>query len=310
MNKDSKIYIAGHRGMVGSAIWTTLINNGYTNLLGVTSQDLDLRDQSKVEKFFDAVQPEYVFVAAATVGGIIANSTKQAEFIYNNLQIQNNLIHMSYTHSVKKLLFLGSSCIYPKFAPQPIKEEHLLTGLLEPTNDAYAIAKIAGIKMCQSYKHQYGSNYISAMPCNLYGDNDNFDLTSSHVLPALIRKFHEAKINNTPDVVCWGTGSPFREFLYVDDLADACLFLMNNYDGSLHINVGYGSDLSIREAVYLVKDVVGYEGEVVWDTSKPDGTPRKLMDSSRICSMGWKPKTNFKDGLEKTYSWFKNNVRF
>ena len=296
--------------MVGSAIWTTLINNGYTNLLGVTSQDLDLRDQSKVEKFFDAVQPEYVFVAAATVGGIIANSTKQAEFIYNNLQIQNNLIHMSYTHNVKKLLFLGSSCIYPKFAPQPIKEEHLLTGLLEPTNDAYAIAKIAGIKMCQSYKHQYGSNYISAMPCNLYGDNDNFDLTSSHVLPALIRKFHEAKINNTPDVVCWGTGSPFREFLYVDDLADACLFLLNNYDGSLHINVGYGSDLSIREAVYLVKDVVGYEGEVVWDTSKPDGTPRKLMDSSRICSMGWKPKTNFKDGLEKTYSWFKNNVRF
>lgn len=310
MNKDSKIYIAGHRGMVGSSIWRTLINNGYTNLSGVTSQDLDLRDQSKVEKFFDTVQPEYVFVAAATVGGIIANSTKQAEFIYNNLQIQNNLIHMSYTHSVKKLLFLGSSCIYPKFAPQPIKEEHLLTGLLEPTNDAYAIAKIAGIKMCQSYKHQYGSNYISAMPCNLYGDNDNFDLTSSHVLPALIRKFHEAKINNKPEVVCWGTGSPLREFLYVDDLADACLFLMNNYDGSLHINVGYGSDLSIREAVYLVKDVVGYEGEVVWDTAKPDGTPRKLMDSSRICSMGWKPKTNLKDGLEKTYSWFKNNVRF
>jgi GDP-L-fucose synthase len=310
MNKDSKIYIAGHRGMVGSAIWRTLINNGYTNLLGVTSQDLDLRDQSKVEKFFGDVQPEYVFVAAATVGGIIANSTKQAEFIYNNLQIQNNLIHMSYTHNVKKLLFLGSSCIYPKFAPQPIKEEHLLTGLLEPTNDAYAIAKIAGIKMCQSYKHQYGSNYISAMPCNLYGDNDNFDLTSSHVLPALIRKFHEAKINNTSEVVCWGTGSPLREFLYVDDLADACLFLMNNYDGSLHINVGYGSDLSIREAVYLVKDVVGYEGEVVWDTAKPDGTPRKLMDSSRICSMGWKPKTNLKDGLEKTYSWFKNNVRF
>jgi GDP-L-fucose synthase len=296
--------------MVGSSIWRTLINNGYTNLSGVTSQDLDLRDQSKVEKFFDTVQPEYVFVAAATVGGIIANSTKQAEFIYNNLQIQNNLIHMSYTHNVKKLLFLGSSCIYPKFAPQPIKEEHLLTGLLEPTNDAYAIAKIAGIKMCQSYKHQYGSNYISAMPCNLYGDNDNFDLTSSHVLPALIRKFHEAKINNKPEVVCWGTGSPLREFLYVDDLADACLFLMNNYDGSLHINVGYGSDLSIREAVYLVKDVVGYEGEVVWDTAKPDGTPRKLMDSSRICSMGWKPKTNLKDGLEKTYSWFKNNVRF
>jgi len=310
MNKDSKIYIAGHRGMVGSSIWRTLINNGYTNLSGVTSQDLDLRDQSKVEKFFDTVQPEYVFVAAATVGGIIANSTKQAEFIYNNLQIQNNLIHMSYTHNVKKLLFLGSSCIYPKFAPQPIKEEHLLTGLLEPTNDAYAIAKIAGIKMCQSYKHQYGSNYISAMPCNLYGDNDNFDLTSSHVLPALIRKFHEAKINNKPEVVCWGTGSPLREFLYVDDLAEACLFLMNNYDGSLHINVGYGSDLSIREAVYLVKDVVGYEGEVVWDTAKPDGTPRKLMDSSRICSMGWKPKTNLKDGLEKTYSWFKNNVRF
>ena len=310
MNKDSKIYIAGHRGMVGSSIWRTLINNGYTNLSGVTSQDLDLRDQSKVEKFFDTVQPEYVFVAAATVGGIIANSTKQAEFIYNNLQIQNNLIHMSYTHNVKKLLFLGSSCIYPKFAPQPIKEEHLLTGLLEPTNDAYAIAKIAGIKMCQSYKHQYGSNYISAMPCNLYGDNDNFDLTSSHVLPALIRKFHEAKINNKPEVVCWGTGSPLREFLYVDDLADACLFLMNNYDGSLHINVGYGSDLSIREAVYLVKDVVGYEGEVVWDTAKPDGTPRKLMDSSRIFSMGWKPKTNLKDGLEKTYSWFKNNVRF
>lgn len=308
MNKDSKIYISGHRGMVGSAIWRTLINNGYTNLSGVTSQDLDLRDQNKVEKFFDVVQPEYVFVAAATVGGIIANSTKQAEFIYNNLQIQNNLIHMSYTHNVKKLLFLGSSCVYPKFAPQPIKEEHLLTGLLEPTNDAYAIAKIAGIKMCQSYKHQYGSNYISAMPCNLYGDNDNFDLMSSHVLPALIRKFHEAKINNKPEVVCWGTGSPMREFLYVDDLADACLFLMNNYDGSLHINVGYGSDLSIREAVYLIKEIVGYEGEVVWDTSKPDGTPRKLIDSSKILFMGWKPKTNLKDGLEKTYCWFKNNV--
>lgn len=310
MNNDSKIYIAGHRGMVGSAIWRTLINNGYTNLSGVTSQDLDLRDQTKVEKFFDIVQPEYVFVAAATVGGILANSTKQAEFIYNNLQIQNNLIHMSYTHNVKKLLFLGSSCIYPKFAPQPIKEEHLLTGLLEPTNDAYAIAKIAGIKMCQSYKHQYGSNYISAMPCNLYGVNDNFDLTSSHVLPSLIRKFHEAKINNKSEVVCWGTGSPLREFLYVDDLADACLFLMNNYDESLHINVGYGSDLSIRDVVYLVKEVVGYEGEVAWDTSKPDGTPRKLMDTFRIRSMGWKPKMNLKDGLEKTYSWFKNNLSF
>jgi GDP-L-fucose synthase len=309
MNTNSKIYVAGHNGMVGSAIWRSLIKKGYTNISGVRSNFLNLINQHEVNSFFDVTKPEYVIIAAAHVGGIVANSTYPAEFIYNNLQIQNNIIDASYRHGVKKLLFLGSSCIYPKLAEQPIKEEYLLTGQLETTNQWYAIAKIAGIKMCQAYREQYGCDFISAMPCNLYGNNDNFDLNSSHVLPALIRKFHEAKIYNKPQVVCWGTGSPLREFLYVDDLAEACVFLMENYSESNHINVGYGDDITIKQASEIVCDVVGYEGEIVWDTSKPDGTPRKVMDSSRIKNMGWKPTTTLRDGLEKTYYWFKNNVR-
>jgi GDP-L-fucose synthase len=309
MNTNSKIYVAGHNGMVGSAIWRSLIKKGYTNISGVRSNFLNLINQHEVNSFFDVTKPEYVIIAAAHVGGIVANSTYPAEFIYNNLQIQNNIIDASYRHGVKKLLFLGSSCIYPKLAEQPIKEEYLLTGQLEPTNQWYAIAKIAGIKTCQAYREQYGCDFISAMPCNLYGNNDNFDLNSSHVLPALIRKFHEAKIYNKPQVVCWGTGSPLREFLYVDDLAEACVFLMENYSESNHINVGYGDDITIKQASEIVCDVVGYEGEIVWDTSKPDGTPRKVMDSSRIKNMGWKPTTTLRDGLEKTYYWFKNNVR-
>jgi len=309
MNTNSKIYVAGHNGMVGSAIWRSLIKKGYTNISGVRSNFLNLINQHEVNSFFDVTKPEYVIIAAAHVGGIVANSTYPAEFIYNNLQIQNNIIDASYRHGVKKLLFLGSSCIYPKLAEQPIKEEYLLTGQLETTNQWYAIAKIAGIKTCQAYREQYGCDFISAMPCNLYGNNDNFDLNSSHVLPALIRKFHEAKIYNKPQVVCWGTGSPLREFLYVDDLAEACVFLMENYSESNHINVGYGDDITIKQASEIVCDVVGYEGEIVWDTSKPDGTPRKVMDSSRIKNMGWKPTTTLRDGLEKTYYWFKNNVR-
>ena len=309
MNLDSKIYIAGHNGMVGSAIWRHFVKKGYTNLLGVNSYHLDLRKQNDVFDAFGKIKPEYVIVAAAKVGGILANDSQPAEFIYDNLSIQTNLIDCSYKHNVKKLLFLGSSCIYPKFAEQPISEDKLLSGYLEPTNDAYAIAKIAGIKMCQSYHKQYGCNYISAMPCNLYGINDNFDLTSSHVLPALIRKFHEAKIKNLPQVICWGSGTPMREFMYVDDLADACLFLMNNYDDAKHINVGYGKDISIRDLVEVIRNVVNYEGEVVWDLSKPDGTPKKLMDSSKLFSMGWKPNTSLIEGIEKTYGWFKNNVR-
>jgi len=308
MDINSKIYIAGHRGMVGSSIWRTLISHGYTNLVGVTHDGLDLTNQQTVNQFFERTRPEYVVMAAAKVGGIVANSTYPAEFIYNNLQIQNNLIDAAHKYGVTKLLFLGSSCIYPKFAQQPIKEECLLTGDLEPTNQWYAIAKIAGIKMCQSYRQQYKSDFISAMPCNLYGINDNFDLNNSHVLPALIRKFHTAMIKNEPEVICWGTGSPMREFLYVDDLAEACVFLMKNYSDDLHINVGYGDDITIKQAVETVCEVVGYQGNVVWDDSKPDGTPRKVMDSSRILKMGWKPNVKLLDGLEKTYYWFKNNV--
>lgn len=308
MNYDSKIYIAGHRGMVGSAIWRNLVNLGYTNLIGVTHDGLDLTNQQSVNKFFEQMKPEYVFMAAAKVGGIVANSTYPAEFIYNNLQIQNNIINASYQHGITKLLFLGSSCIYPKFAEQPIKEEYLMTGELESTNQWYAIAKIAGIRMCQSYRQQYGCDFISAMPCNLYGTNDNFDLHSSHVLPALIRKFHIAKIKNESQVTCWGTGTPLREFLYVDDLAESCVFLMKNYSEEMHINVGYGDDITIKEAVESVCEVVGYEGQVVWDNTKPDGTPRKVMDSSRLRNMGWSPKTSLREGLEKTYFWFKNNV--
>jgi len=310
MNKNAKIYIAGHKGMVGSAIWRNLVSNGYTNVFGVPSTELDLTNQQLVNNFFYKTKPEYVIIAAAKVGGIVANSTYPAEFIYKNLQIQNNLIESSHKHDVTKLLFLGSSCIYPKYAQQPIKEEYLLTGELEPTNQWYAIAKIAGIKMCEAYRQQYGCNYISAMPCNLYGERDNFDLNSSHVLPALIRKFHEAKVYGKPNVTCWGTGTPMREFLYVDDLAEACTFLLENYNDSQHINVGYGEDVTIRQAVETVRDVVDYQGEIVWDTTKPDGTPRKIMDNSRIRNMGWKPKVSLKEGLEKTYTWFKNNVRF
>lgn len=308
MDINSKIYIAGHRGMVGSSIWRTLLSHGYTNLVGVTHDGLDLTNQKEVNDFFEKTKPEYVIMAAAKVGGIVANSTYPAQFIYNNLQIQNNLIDASHKYGVTKLLFLGSSCIYPKFAQQPIKEECLLTGDLEPTNQWYAIAKIAGIKMCQAYRQQYKSDFISAMPCNLYGINDNFDLNNSHVLPALIRKFHTAMIKNEPEVICWGTGSPMREFLYVDDLAEACVFLMKNYSDDLHINVGYGDDITIKQAVETVCEVVGYQGNVVWDDSKPDGTPRKVMDSSRILKMGWKPNVKLLDGLEKTYYWFKNNV--
>jgi GDP-L-fucose synthase len=307
MDINSKIYIAGHRGMVGSSIWRTLLSHGYTNLVGVTHDGLDLTNQKAVNDFFEKTKPEYVIMAAAKVGGIVANSTYPAQFIYNNLQIQNNLIDASHKYGVTKLLFLGSSCIYPKFAQQPIKEECLLTGDLEPTNQWYAIAKIAGIKMCQAYRQQYKSDFISAMPCNLYGINDNFDLNNSHVLPALIRKFHTAMIKNEPEVICWGTGSPMREFLYVDDLAEACVFLMKNYSDDLHINVGYGDDITIKQAVETVCEVVGYQGNVVWDDSKPDGTPRKVMDSSRILKMGWKPNVKLLDGLE-TYYWFKNNV--
>lgn len=308
MNYDSKIYIAGHNGMVGSAIWRTLINLGYTNLIGVRHDGLDLTNQNDVNAFFDKTRPEYVFMAAAKVGGIIANSTYPAEFIYNNLQIQNNVIDASHKYGVKKMLFLGSSCIYPKFAKQPIKEEYLLSGDLEPTNQWYALAKIVGIRTCQAYRKQYGSDFISVMPCNLYGIKDNFDLNTSHVLPALIRKFHVAKIKNNSTVTCWGTGSPMREFMYVDDLSEACIFLMKTYSDEQHINVGYGEDITIKQTAEIVSQVIGYKGEIIWDTSKPDGTPRKVMDSSKIQNLGWKPKVSLHEGLEKTYYWFKNNV--
>jgi len=309
MNLDSKIYIAGHNGMVGSAIWRHFVKNGYNNLIGVNSHCLDLRNKNDVDCLFQKIKPEYVIIAAAKVGGILANNDQPAEFIYDNLVIQTNLIDCSHKHNVKKLLFLGSSCIYPKYAHQPIVEEELLGGHLEPTNESYAIAKIAGIKMCQAYRKQYDCNYISVMPCNLYGINDNFDLNTSHVLPALLRKFHEAKIKNQPQVTCWGTGVPSREFLYVDDLADACLFLMNSYNESQHINVGYGDDISIFNLALTIRNIVQYDGEVLWDTTKPDGTPRKLMDSSRLHNMGWKPQVSLYEGLEKTYFWLKNNVR-
>jgi len=309
MEKNSRIYIAGHRGLVGSAIVRKLQSLGYTNLLTRTSRELDLRNQAAVTEFFQQKKPDYVFLAAAKVGGIMANNTYPAEFIYNNVMIQTNIIHNSYLNGVKKLLFLGSSCIYPKFAPQPMKEEYLLTGELEPTNEPYAIAKITGIKMCQAYNSQYGTNYISLMPTNLYGPNDNFDLETSHVLPAMIRKFHEAKVNNSPEVVLWGTGSPKREFLHVDDLADACVFLMNNYDGSEIVNIGTGEDLTIKELAQMIKEIVGYEGKVTWDSSKPDGTPRKLLDASRLEGAGWRASIGFNEGISLTYCWFQNAFR-
>lgn len=304
MNKDSKIYVAGHRGLVGSAIVRNLEERGYTNIIYRTHKELDLTRQVEVEKFFEEEKPEYVFLAAAKVGGIHANNTRPAEFIYDNLMIESNIIHSTYKYGVKKLLFLGSSCIYPKFANQPIKEEYLLTGELEPTNEAYAIAKITGIELCKFYRRQYGCDFISAMPTNLYGINDNFDLETSHVLPALIRKFHEAKINNQEEVVMWGTGKPLREFMYVDDLADALVHLMLNYSDEIHVNMGTGKDLSIGELAQIVKEVVGYEGKIVNDLSKPDGTPRKLLDVSRLEATGWKYKTELREGIEKVYKWY------
>ena len=299
MEKDSKIYVAGHRGMVGSAIVRKLQAEGYENIVTRTSKEVDLRDQVAVSEFFAQEKPNYVFLAAAKVGGILANNTYRAEFLYDNLMIQNNVIHQSYAYGVTKLMFLGSSCIYPKLAPQPLKEDYLLTDFLEPTNEPYAIAKISGIKMCEAYRDQYGCNFISAMPTNLYGENDNYDLKNSHVLPALMRKFVEAKQENKPSVEIWGTGSPLREFLNVDDLADACFFLMQTYDEKQFLNVGTGSDISIKDLALLIKELVGYEGELAFDTSKPDGTPRKLMDVSRLKEMGWEPKISLRDGISK-----------
>jgi GDP-L-fucose synthase len=307
MNKESKIYIAGHRGLVGSAIVRKLEEQGYSNLVYRTSKELDLRDKNAVDKFFAEEKPDYVFLAAAKVGGIVANNIYPADFIRDNLMIQTNIIDASYRNDVNKLLFLGSTCIYPKFAPQPMKEEHLLTGELEPTNEPYAIAKIAGIKMCQSYNRQYGTKYISAMPTNLYGPNDNFDLHTSHVMPALIRKFHEAKELNTPFVEVWGTGTPKREFLYSDDLADACVFLMNYYEGNEIVNIGVGNDISIKELAESIKQVVGFNGEIKFDTSKPDGTPRKLVDVTKLNALGWEAGTSLEEGLQKAYQWFLEN---
>jgi GDP-L-fucose synthase len=304
MNKDALIYIAGHRGMVGAAITRLLQREGYTNLLTRTSGELDLRSQQEVESFFKTCKPEYVFVAAAKVGGIMANNTYRADFLYDNMMIECNVIHAAYAWQVKKLLFLGSSCIYPKFAPQPMQEDCLLTGILEPTNEPYAIAKIAGIKMCEAFRDQYNCNFISAMPTNLYGPNDNYDLQNSHVLPALLRKFHEAKINHKPVVEIWGSGSPLREFLHVDDLAEACLFLMLNYNDKQFLNVGSGEEISIKELAYMVKEVVKFEGDIKFDPAKPDGTPRKLMDSSEMKKLGWSHKITLKEGLSATYASF------
>jgi GDP-L-fucose synthase len=305
LTPDAKVYVAGHRGMVGSAAWRAMEARGLTNLVGASHAELDLQDQRAVHSFYAAQKPDYVIVAAAKVGGILANSTQPAEFLYNNLQIQNNLIHGAYVAGVKKLLFLGSSCIYPKLAPQPLKEDYLLTGPLEPTNEWYAVAKIAGIKMCQAYRRQYGCDFISAMPTNMYGPNDNYDPQGSHVLPALIRKFHEAKVSDAPSVTCWGTGTPLREFLYADDLGRACAFLLEHYSDEQFINVGYGSDLSIRELTECVKRVVGFSGAIQWDSTKPDGTPRKLMDSSRLSQLGWKPEVDLETGIQLAYEDFK-----
>lgn len=305
MELNSKIYIAGHRGMVGSAIMRNLQSKGYTTIITKTSSELDLRDQQAVESFFSSQKPEYVFLAAAKVGGIQANNTYRADFIYENLMIQNNVIHSSYLSGVKKLMFLGSSCIYPKLAPQPLKEDYLLTGLLEDTNEPYAIAKIAGIKMCESYKRQYGCNFVSVMPTNMYGPNDNYNLNNSHVLPALIRKFHDAKENNLPFVEMWGTGTPMREFLHADDLGDACVYLMNNYNGEKFVNIGSGKDLNIKDLALLIKKIVGYTGDIKHDLTKPDGTPRKLMDVSYLHSLGWKHKIELPEGIAMVYEDFK-----
>ena len=306
MEKNSKIYIAGHKGLVGSAIMRQLVNENFTNIIFRSHTDLDLLNQKEVENFFKEEKPEYVFLAAALVGGIEANNNRRAEFIYGNLQIQCNVINSSYLNNVKKLCFLGSSCIYPKFAPQPMKEEYLLDGKLEETNEPYAIAKIAGIKMCESYNRQFGTSYISVMPTNLYGPNDNFDLSSSHVLPALIRKFIEAKESNSPTVKIWGSGKPKREFLFVDDMAEATVFLMQNYNSSEIINIGSGKDISISELAELLKELTGFNGEIIYDSSKPDGTPRKLLDVSKINKLGWIAETSLKEGIKKTIEWYQN----
>jgi GDP-L-fucose synthase len=307
LDKNSKIYIAGHNGLVGSSLIRILESNGYTNLITRSRADLDLTNAQAVNEFFTTEKPEYVFLAAARVGGIGANATEPALFIRDNLLIQTNVVHNAYLHGVKKLLFLGSSCIYPKMAPQPIREEYFMSGMLEPTNEAYAVAKIAGIVMCQSYNKQYRTNFISVMPTNLYGPNDNFDIEKSHVLPALIRKFNDAKINNLTEVTLWGTGESKREFLYVDDLASACLFLMNTYSGSEIINIGTGNDLSIRELADMVKEIVGYKGEIIWDASRPNGTPRKVLDVSKIETLGWKAHTELAQGIKMTYEWYLQN---
>ncbi|MBX9694999.1 MAG: GDP-L-fucose synthase [Cyanobacteria bacterium] len=306
MNVRAKIFVAGGRGMVGSAIVRALRAQGFEKIVAPSRQELDLLDATAVRAFYSAERPEYVYVAAAKVGGILANDRLPAEFLYQNLVIETNLIHGAHEARVKKLLFLGSTCIYPKLAPQPLREEYLLTGALEPTNEWYAVAKIAGIKLCQAYRKQYGSNFIAGMPTNLYGPNDNFDLESSHVLPALIRKFHDAKKNNDPQVTVWGSGAPLREFLHVDDCAEACLFLMRLYDEGGHVNIGVGKDLSIAELAAIVKRVVNYDGEMVFDSTKPDGTPRKLVDTSRINSLGWQARIPLEDGIRETYRWFLN----
>lgn len=317
MDHNSKIYIAGHTGLVGSSLVRNLQAQGYNNLIYKTFEELDLTNQQATANFFSQEKPDYVILAAAKVGGIQANNTYPAQFIYENLQIQNNIIHQSYLNGVKKLLFLGSVCIYPKFAPEPVKEEYLLTGILEPTNAPYALAKIAGIKMCQSYNRQYGTNYISVTPANLYGPHDNFDLEKSHVIPAMIRKFHEAKIKGDKEVVLWGSGNPRREFLYVDDMAEGCIFLMNNFNptkeqseiGDIFVNLGAGTDICIKDLANLIQEITEYKGNIVWDTSKPDGTPGRLMDSSKVNNLGWHPKFELKEGLKRTYAWFlENNI--
>lgn len=316
MEKTSKIYVAGHRGLVGSAIVRLLKSQGYTNIITRTHAELDLTDNNATVEFFAEEKPEYVFLAAAKVGGIMANNETPAEFIYQNLMIQNNVIHNAHVHGVKKLLFLGSSCIYPKMSEQPIKEDYLLTSKLEPTNDAYAVAKIAGIYMCKSYNRQYGTNFVGVMPCNLYGPGDNFDLETSHVLPALLRKFHEAKENGNVTVTAWGTGSPLREFLYIDDMAEGCVFVMDNFNptkeqneaGDVFLNLGVGKDISIKDLAELVRGIVGYEGEVVWDTNRPDGTPRKVLDTTKLNNLGWHASTSLRDGISATYEWYKKQL--
>lgn len=309
MEKNSRIYVAGHTGMVGSAIVRCLQQNGYENIIRRTHKELDLTNQAECEKFFEEEKPEYVFLAAAKVGGIHANDTYPADFIMENMLIECNVIRSAFKNKVKKLMFLGSACIYPKLCPQPIKEEYLLTGLLEPTNEAYALAKISGIKMCQSYNKQYGTRYISVMPANLYGINDRFDEYNSHVIPSMMIKFHKAKLENRPFVELWGTGKPLREFLYVDDMAEACLYLMQNYESSELINIGSGREISIRELAEIIRDVVGFQGEIVFDTTKPDGTPRRVLDNSKISATGWKPKMDIREGIKREYEYYVNMLK-